>query len=161
MDLPITYNVPGVPDLTLGVTDTGHAVLMIATESVIISDPAGLAAIQQGLEQIRVDQNRIYEERFPREPDTNGLGPNQIGIMRSLSGVSMASRTARFSERPYPGGGWIWDTDSRTRVLLNSLVRRRLVSKDGDGHYRLTDAGHDVMAAHVPDYETRRRKTSD
>ena len=161
MDLLISYNVPGVPDLTLGVTDTGQAVVMIATESVVISDPAGIAAVQQGLEQVQVDQNRIYGERFPREPDTDGLGANQIGIMRSLSGVSMATGTARFGERPYPGGGWIWDSDSRTRRLLNSLVRRLLVSRDGDGRYRLTAAGHDVMAAHVPNYEARRRRPGD
>jgi hypothetical protein len=130
MDLLIRYDVPGVPDLEMGVTDTGQAVLIIATESVTISDPASLAAIQQQLEQVRVDQARVYEERFPPEPDTDNLGPRQISIMRSLSGESMAGRTRPFSEKPYPGSGWIWGTDSGTRRLLDSLVRRRLVRKD-------------------------------
>jgi hypothetical protein len=120
-----------------------------------MADPAQLAMLEQVLEQARVDQARIYEERFPPEPDTEGLGPNQIGILRSLAGVSMAGPRDQYTERPYPGGGWVWDTDSRTRRLLDSLVRRRLVRKDYR-RYRLTAAGHGVLTGHVPDYEARR-----
>lgn len=63
-DFVLTYNVPGVPDLQVGVSDTGQVSLVIGTESATLGDPAQITAVQQVLEQAGVDQNRIYLDRF-------------------------------------------------------------------------------------------------
>ena len=64
-DFLTVYNVPGIPDLQVGVTDTGQVGLVIATEEATMHDPAQLAALQQVLEQARVDQARIHNELHP------------------------------------------------------------------------------------------------
>jgi hypothetical protein len=148
------YEVPGAPGLRVGVSDTGQVDLEIAAELATVGDVSALVA---ALGLAKAQQDQIHQERRPPEPE--GLGPNQVGIMRTLAGVSQASTRDKFYERPYPGGGWIWDTDSATRRLLNSLVRRKLVAKDGDHRYRLTEAGHAFMATHVPRYEERRSRS--
>jgi hypothetical protein len=64
-DFLIAYDIIGVPDLQVGVTDTGQVGLVIATEEVTLHDPAQLAALAQVLEQVRVDQARIHNELHP------------------------------------------------------------------------------------------------
>jgi hypothetical protein len=64
-DFLITYDVPGLPDLQVGVTDTGQVGLVIATEEATLHDPAQLAALQQVLEQARADQARIHRKLHP------------------------------------------------------------------------------------------------
>lgn len=66
-DFLYLYDVPGVPGLQVGVTDTGQAGLVIATESVLMGDPAQLAGLQQVIEQARVDQADIHYQLHPPE----------------------------------------------------------------------------------------------
>jgi hypothetical protein len=73
------------------------------------------------------------------------LGGNQKSILRSLVYDYMPGS----SDRPYPGGGWVWDNHSTTVRLLESLVRRGLVMKDNCDQYRLTAEGRDVV---TPDW---------
>lgn len=71
---------------------------------------------------------------------STNLGDNQRGTLRSLAG---GYRTGP-RRTPYPEGGWIWDTDSGTRRILDSLVNRGLARREGDprrGKYHLTAAG--------------------
>lgn len=145
------HEVPGVPDLRIGVTDTGLVDLELNCELVTLGAPAVLITV---LQLAKAQRERIIEENRPPDPD--GLGPNQIGILRSLAGVSTAGSRGGVHERPYPGGGWVWDTDSKTRRLLDSLVKRKLAAWGDDHRCRLTEAGHSVVAMHVPHYRERR-----
>lgn len=51
------------------------------------------------------------------------LGERQAGVLQSLQ-----EHGGR-----WPGGGWVWSTDSDTRSILESLAQRCLVDKNGEG----------------------------
>ena len=116
-DFVLTYDVPGVPGLQVGVSDTGHIDLVIATESVTMFDPAQIAAVQQVLEQARVDQNRIQLDRFypdrcpgsgrhwgvdtglPVCPECH-LGPLDLGVQRPFRVYDRFAGTVPEHDRP-------------------------------------------------------------
>lgn len=54
------------------------------------------------------------------------LGTTQENVLRCLKEHKSWHR----------GGGWYWDTDRNTERVLDSLVKRGLVSKDEKGVYR-------------------------
>jgi hypothetical protein len=121
-DFLMTYDVPGVPDLQVGVTDTGQVGIVIATEEATLHDAAQIAALQQVLEQARVEQANIYYERFPPEL---GIGDkvrfcegNEAGTMltgyvvREPWGSKTQNVTIRTDEKP-----------SRQFVRLTANVR--------------------------------------
>lgn len=63
------------------------------------------------------------------------LGENQRYLLYSL-----------FMHKSWrPGCGWLWNTPSGTKRLLDSLVRRGLVVKHDDGSYTLTADEHAKM----------------
>lgn len=64
-DFLLAYTVPGVPGLEIGIGDTGSVTLVIADQSVTVSAPSAIDSLQQVLEQVRVDQDGVYRQRFP------------------------------------------------------------------------------------------------
>lgn len=64
------------------------------------------------------------------------IGDTQRSVLRALAG---RDEPRRF-RRPYPGGGWVWDNHSTTVRILDRLVIRGLVRKDGR-HYKITADG--------------------
>lgn len=81
---------------------------------------------------------------------TRPLGKTQIGVLRALAGRTDLSDRPR----PYPGGGWIWDTPSHTVRILESLTGRGLVDVTGEhrgimGDFRrwhINDAGREAIS---------------
>ena len=60
------------------------------------------------------------------------LGGTQQEVLRSLRNHGYWH---------YSRCGWYWDTLGNTEKVLDSLVRRGLVTKDGDGFYRPVEGG--------------------
>lgn len=63
----------------------------------------------------------------PRDPDN--LGKNQRGVLSSIR------EHGQWHSRGF-GCGWVWDTPSNTRKILDTLVKRGLVTLDEKGTYR-------------------------
>lgn len=51
------------------------------------------------------------------------LGTNQLGVLKCLQ-----ERERGFVDGPY-GSGWVWGTQSGTKKILESLVKKGLVTK--------------------------------
>lgn len=64
------------------------------------------------------------------------LGDTQVAVLRSL---------AREHGSWHPGCGWVWKNRSTTIRILDSLVRRGLVTRTQRSYgpqYLITDTGH-------------------
>jgi len=69
---------------------------------------------------------KINEGLRPKDPDN--LGVNQRGVLNSL-------RDHGQWHKRFPGCGWVWDTPSNTKKILDTLVKRGLAQVDEKGTY--------------------------
>ena len=63
------------------------------------------------------------------------LGKTQVHVLRTLKNHESWSRWS----------GWVWDTQSGTRRVLESLVKRGLVDHRESGEYVVSTAGNDWL----------------
>lgn len=68
------------------------------------------------------------------------LGNVQAIVLRSLTAWNNIE-----ADRPYPGGGWIYDTHGGTVRVLGSLAKRGLAELRDNRRWYITEAGRDVL----------------
>lgn len=97
-------------------TDTAHAKGCVVPEAVAIL----------GLKDAHQFNKRTYRFKRPTPPVPRTdpasfppLGENQLSVLKSLDRGPWHERC-----------GWLWDTPSGTRKILDSLVKRGLVAKE-------------------------------